>query len=87
MSSYEIKNNTGSAFKNTRREKETHPNMTGKGMIDGKMKWISVWVKERDNGEKWLSFGFKDVETKEEADRGAKISRPFADDLNDSIPF
>jgi hypothetical protein len=87
MSSYTQKDNSGSLFKNTRREKDTHPHLTGKVMIDGKMFYASAWTKERENGEKWISLSFKPVETKEEADRGARAERPFADDLNDTIPF
>lgn len=87
MSSYTQKDNSGSLFKNTRREKDTHPHLTGKVMIDGKMFYASAWTKERENGEKWISLSFKPFDTKEEADRGARAERPFADDLNDTIPF
>ena len=52
------KDNTGTLFKNDRREKETHPHATGTAMIDGVMYRISAWTKEGKKG-KWQSLAFK----------------------------
>lgn len=48
--SYEQKDNSGTLFKNNRREKETHPHAKGKAMIGGVMYWVSAWTKEGKNG-------------------------------------
>ena len=87
MSSYTPKDNSGSLFKNTRREKETHPNMTGRVIIDGKSYYVSGWTKERDTGEKWISLSFKPVETREQADHNGGATRPLSEALDDTIPF
>lgn len=55
---YEKKDNTGTIFKNDRREKETHPHATGSAMIDGVEYWISAWTKDGPKG-KYQSLAFK----------------------------
>jgi hypothetical protein len=56
---YETKDNSGSLFKNNRKEKDTHPDRTGKCRIGGVDYWISGWVKQKDDGQQWLSLAFK----------------------------
>lgn len=79
---YEIKDNSGSLFRNKDKEKDTHPGMTGSAKIGGVEYWVSSWRKETKNGEPWLSLSFK-----------PKIAEPLpttgnmADDLGDEIPF
>lgn len=57
--SYEQRDLSGSLFRNDKREKDTHPNLTGTVMIGGVEYWASGWTKERANGEKWISLSFK----------------------------
>lgn len=45
---YEIKNNSGSLFTNTKKEQETHSDFQGKVNIEGKLYYINMW----DNREK-----------------------------------
>ena len=73
---YEMKDNTGSLFKNEKREKDTHPNATGSCLIDGVEYWISAWTKEGAKG-KFQSLAFKRKEAKAE-----KASAP-----DDDLPF
>lgn len=56
--SYEMKNLQGSLFKNTKKEKDTHPDYTGSAIINGVHLWISGWKKEGKNGA-WMSLAFK----------------------------
>jgi len=72
--------NRGAAFKNERKEKDTHPNYTGSLNVDGKDHWISIWIKEGKKG-KFLSLSVKAKEDKP----GVSQSRDVFDD--DSIPF
>lgn len=90
---YELKNNEGSLFKNTRREKDTHPHATGTALIGGVEYWVSAWTKEGQKG-KFQSLAFKVKEPKRE--QAAKTSYDHADssgtyrtpaDLDDEIPF
>ena len=56
---YEIRPNSGSLFRNDKRETENHANATGTVNIDGVEYWISAWTKTKENGEKWQSLSFK----------------------------
>lgn len=58
---FELKDNSGSLFKNDKKEKDTHPNATGKCLIDGKLYYISSWTKEGNKG-RFQSLSFKPVE-------------------------
>lgn len=56
---YEQKPDTGSLFKNDRREKETHPHATGSALIDGVEYWVNAWTNEASDGRKYQSLKFK----------------------------
>jgi hypothetical protein len=76
----ERRDNSGTLGKNNRREKDTHPTHTGKGVIDGKEYWISAWVKEGPSG-KFFSLAFK---AKDEQPQATPAKAP---DFDDDIPF
>lgn len=57
---YEIRNNSGSAFKNKRKENEKHPDFTGEGLINNVPMWINAWAKKDKNGNAFFSFAFKE---------------------------
>ena len=100
---YEQRNNSGSIFKNDRKERDNHPDRTGTAMIDGVEYWISGWIKSGNKGQ-FLSLAFK---RKDQQPRGrsisehaqAKVRKPDpistgrhpngydGRDLNDDIPF
>ena len=63
--SYTPKDNSGTLFKNDKREKETHPNAKGTALIDGVEYWVSAWTKEGKAGKfQSLSFERKDKATR-----------------------
>ncbi|KKK66433.1 hypothetical protein LCGC14_2964140 [marine sediment metagenome] len=60
---FEQNDNSGSLFKNNRKEKENHPDFTGSAKIKGVDYWLSGWTKTREaNGEKWISLALKPKE-------------------------
>lgn len=82
---YEQKDNSGSLFKNDRKEKETHPDAKGSIMVDGVAYWISAWTKQDRNGNRYQSLS---VQRKgQPAASKPAASKPVADDMEDSIPF
>jgi hypothetical protein len=82
---YEQRDLSGSLFKNDKREKDTHPNLTGTVMIGGVEYWASGWTKERNNGEKWISLSFK---PKDAPTHRVAEAAPVADaGATDSVPF
>lgn len=91
---YVQKENSGSLFKNDRKEKETHPDYKGDINIGGKNYWISAWVKEGKNGKFFsLSVNVKDAPqlSKQLDDKPAHrpSSPPDPDPFNggDDIPW
>ena len=83
---YEQKDNSGSLYKNDRREKDTHPNAKGTALIDGREYWVDAWTNKDRNGNPYQSLKFK----LKEATRGEPsktYNEPPADDLDSEIPF
>jgi hypothetical protein len=74
--------NSGTLGKNHRKEKDTHPSHTGKCEIDGKAYWISAWVKDGNNNEKFFSLSFKLKDDQPARQAPAKNSG-----ADDDIPF
>ena len=86
---YETKDNTGSLFKNTRREADSHPQATGSAVIDGKAYWVSAWTKKDKNGNPWQSLAFKpkdDAPARKEAADKVRDGG-YAKAIDDEIPF
>jgi hypothetical protein len=56
---YEMKDNSGSLFKNEKREKDTHAHARGSALIDGVEYWVDAWTNTAQNGSKYQSLKFK----------------------------
>lgn len=65
MAQFELKDNSGTLFKNNRKEKDTHPEYTGTCMVDGKIMRMSAWIKEGKSG-KFFSMAFNPPFIKDE---------------------
>lgn len=77
---FEMKENTGSLFKNDRREKDTHANAKGTALIDGVEYWIDAWTNETKDGQKYQSLKFKQKGVAQQA-------QPTTIDAADEVPF
>lgn len=80
---YEMKELSGSLFKNTKKEKDTHPNAQGSCLINGVEYWISSWTKEDKNGNKWQSLAFKPKDEQKQA----PAKRGTVAEMDSDIPF
>jgi hypothetical protein len=83
---YEQKDNSGSLFKNDRREKDTHPHATGTALIDGVAYWVSAWTKEGKSG-KFQSLAFRKKEEKAPDGRVKHNTGKLDEDLDSDVPF
>lgn len=84
---YETKDNTGSLFRNNRKETERHPDYNGSVRIDGHDMWISAWLKESKDGTKYFSLAFKrkDGTSARPAEAVQRVNT--AAELDDEVPF
>lgn len=82
---FEQKDNSGSLFRNDRKEKETHPDRKGSALIGGVAYWVSGWVKQDRNGNQYLAMSFQ---PKEQPASKPAARKQVADDMaDDHIPF
>lgn len=89
---YEQRDNTASLFRNTKKEQDTHPDLTGSAKIEGREYWVSGWSKRTKDGDKWMSIAFKPKDAKP-----ASAPKPRRDleaaeqggirDIQEDIPF
>ena len=87
---YELKDNSGSLFKNDRKEKDTHADYKGTVKIGGVEYWQNAWVKEV-NGKKFFSQSFTPKEqtrVKEQAQvKDTQTSNFEPQDDDSGLPF
>ena len=87
---FEQRDNSGSLFKNDRKENENQPAYTGKCMVNGLPMQISAWVKESKNG-KFFSLSFqepwKPAGEANKANGYMKDPLPLNEYPEDEIPF
>jgi hypothetical protein len=91
---YEPKPNTGSLFKNDRKESDTHPDYKGSALIGGVDHWLDAWINEDRNGNKYMSLKFKPKEgaqprRADHATSGFPVTDAYPVDqsFDDEVPF
>lgn len=96
MSDFEHKDNSMSIFKNGYKEREGQPDYKGSGMIDGKKKQISCWLKKTRNGDTFFSCAIQDPYVKPDINNSASQGEPnpnynpdaaINNNFDDDIPF
>ncbi len=74
---FQHKPNTGTLFRNDKKEKETDPNAKGSAFIGGVEFWIASWTNDKD-GKKYQNLKFS---------RKDENKTPRAEVPDESIPF
>lgn len=73
---YEQRDNSGSLFKNDRKEKDAQPDYTGRCMVDGKIMRVAGWKKDGPKGT-FVSLKFSDMESKGDAKPAQRQTDPM----------
>lgn len=88
---YEMREGSGSLFVNDRKRKDTHPDMQGKVMVNGEVRWVSAWKRKTKSGDDWISFAVGDVVGQSQHDQakanGYQPQGKGLGDLDSDIPF
>jgi uncharacterized protein (DUF736 family) len=80
---YEIRDYTGSLFKNDRKESDNHPDYKGTAMVGGVEMWMDAWIKKKEGAKTYMSVSFKPKEARQ-AQAPSRAVHP-ADDMD--VPF
>lgn len=81
MENAKQRDNSGVLFVNNRKEKETHSDMTGTGIVFGVEVYVNGWYKRDKNGKQYLSWSIKEKEAKKET------KEPVANTQDNDLPF
>ena len=82
---YEQRDNSGSLFRNDKKETDNHPDYNGSAMVGGQEVWMSAWLKTSTNGKKFMSFSFKPKD--QQAAKPVAKSAPASPEIDDDMPF
>ena len=84
---YEQRDNSGSLFKNDKKESENHPDYNGSAMVNGTEMWMSAWLKTSSNGKKFMSFSFKPKDQQAAKPVAKSAPKQAEPDFDDDMPF
>jgi uncharacterized protein (DUF736 family) len=86
---YEQKPNTGSLFKNDKKEADSHPDYKGTALIDGLGEcWLDAWINTSANGTKYMSLKLKPKDANGfQRNQPAPQQRASAFDDESEVPF
>ena len=89
---YEMRPDSGSIFKNDRKQSDNHPDYKGQALIGGVEYWVSAWLKTSNNGTKFMSFSYTPKDKQQSgSQRGGAEYEPVATEpgagIDDEIPF
>jgi uncharacterized protein (DUF736 family) len=82
---FEQRDNSGSLFRNERKETEKQPDYTGSGMYGGEEIRISAWLKTSQSGKKFLSLSIQPKQADHQNERPR--ASPSAVEDDSEIPF
>jgi uncharacterized protein (DUF736 family) len=84
---YQQKDNTGSLFKNDRKEAETHADYRGSALLNGVEHWVDAWINTSNSGAKYMSLKFKPKNADQTGSYARTEPAPAGFDDDSDTPF
>ena len=85
MNDYQMKDMTGTSFRNENKESENHADVQGTIMVNGVEYWLNTWSKtSQKTGKKYWSHSIRPKTAQAPAAKPVKRAEP---DFDDSMPF
>ena len=86
MAGYEMKDMSGTLFRETEKKKETSPDFTGKVLVRGETLRIAGWLKQSKAGSTYLSLALSEPRQPEQSQPSGQQQKPASPGFDD-IPF
>jgi uncharacterized protein (DUF736 family) len=87
---YEMRPDTGSLFRNDKKESDTHADYKGAALINGVEHWVDAWINTSNSGTKYMALKFKPKDARapsHSTSSSAMMVQTNPADLGDDIPF
>lgn len=78
--------NRGALFKNSDKEKDSHPDYKGNVNVGGVDYWLSAWIKKAESGRTYMSLSVQPKEKRQERAAPPPRQQRRQDDDSD-VPF
>lgn len=82
---FELKEGSGTLFKNDRKDKPGHPDYRGEINVDGEIMELAAWIKTSAKGTKWMSISMKPKKSAAAPTRESTMKA--VQDLDSDLPF
>lgn len=92
MSQYETKDNSGTLFKNEKKQNANQPDYDGTVLVGGVEYRIAAWIKAANSGRKFMSLAFTPKQepqaapARQPARQAPRRDTPI-DDMDRDVPF
>lgn len=84
MTTQNQKDGSGILFKNERKTQLNQPDYKGTITVHGEQFWLSAWIKQAQNGNKFMGLA---ITPKEQEQQKPKLAVAGGTDMDDEIPF
>lgn len=84
---YEMRENTGTLFKNEDKDEDTHADYQGEALVGGTLYWFNAWIKTGKSGKKFMSCSFRPKQQRNAPPKERPAQNQDVADMDNDIPF